>query len=640
MSLPPLTPPSDPSDPPGTTSSDEPSAVAAAQRAGAEADPPVEDPVEDDAEPLAPRVEDLAWDALASGPATAFEIVAAIEESEPGAVSGREGYVLPLLLEMRSRGLVGAAWIDRADGRRRVYSRAGAPDAAEPPAPCDMFDADAATPPDLPAESVGATISTGRPPAGRPAHVATAAMRAFADSATDRLEFAPRIAEDARAELLHHMLMGAAAREVEGLPRARAEADAIRALGDPWKISTDLARAARGRRTVIFPRTARDSALSLAIYDSGILVAIVAVVLFIRAQVIAAYHIPTKSMEPTLHGDRKDGDRILVLRVAPPPHRFDIEVFEGWGPERKQYVKRCCGLPGEDLRLFEGDLWIDGHLIRKEGSALDAMLFPIYDRDVERRAASRDKRRLTERVNELWVRDGGTSWSQWPQGDFEVVVADGAEPAVLRWHDRLRDDLYDMDTGELSDGLVDVADGRIAVDVTPNDDAARIVVRWARGSDVYDAVLCGEQPGVAIFIDGAEVERAPGVKLAKGRAAGVRFSQVDRVLRLEIDGEVVLRHELEEPAVPRRNGPSADVSVRVLAGSVRVAVARLERDVHWTTEYEERDRGRLGPDEFYMLGDNSSNSQDSRARGPVHRSRLVGSPLLVVWPLRRFHVPK
>lgn len=623
--------PSDPAgDPEPTPRDDAPSVVAAQAVVAAQSVAAEDDASSDDvAAPPPPRVESLVLAALAGGPATVFEIVRAVEHAEPGAVAGREGYVLPMLLAMRGRGLVAAHWTDRPDGRRRVYSLAGsAPPAGagDPPV--------AALPPSHDEDAGG--VSEAR----RDRRVPTAAMRAFAESATDRLGFAPRIAEDARAELLQLALAGAARRELDGMPRAAAEIDAVTSLGDPWKISTDLARAARGRRTVIFPRSARESAVSLAIYDSGILVAIVAVVLFIRAQVVAAYHIPTKSMEPTLHGDRNDGDRILVLRLAPPPDRFDIEVFEGWGPERKQYVKRCCGLPGEDLRLFEGDLWIDGHLIRKDGAALDAMLFPIFDRDVERGAASKGRRPLTDRVNELWVRDGGTSWSQWPSGDFEISTEAGADPAVLRWHDRLRDDLYDVDTGELSDGLVDVADGRIALDVTPQDDAARIVVRWARGSDVYDAVLCGEQPGVAIFIDGAEVERAPEVELSKGRSTSVRFSQVDRVLRLEIDGEVVLRHEIEEPAVPRRNGPSADVSVRVLAGSARIAVARLERDVHWTTEYEERDRGRLGPDEFYMLGDNSSNSQDSRARGPVHRSRLVGSPLLVVWPPKRFHVPK
>jgi signal peptidase I len=67
---------------------------------------------------------------------------------------------------------------------------------------------------------------------------------------------------------------------------------------------------------------------------------------------------------------------------------------------------------------------------------------------------------------------------------------------------------------------------------------------------------------------------------------------------------------------------------------------RLERDVYWVPDGAPDNFERLGPDQFFMMGDNSSNSQDSRMKGPVHRSRLVGSPLLVVWPPSRIHVPK
>ena len=566
----------------------------------------------------APDIAVLVLDVLAQGPATAFEIVGRLDEREPGLLGPREGYLYPLLFEMRRAGRVEARWVDRPDGRRRVYALAG----SEWPVtwPANGLDTSGLTP--------------------------TRAIRRIAEAATDRVTFAPTLAEETRAEILRHVLDGAATRERSGESPEDAERQAIRALGDPWKISTDLARVAGGRRTVIFARTARESALSLAIYDLGILVAILATIAFVRIEVVAAYHIPTKSMEPTLHGDRDGGDRILVLRTTPPPSRFDIEVFEGWGTERKQYVKRCVALPGEDVRLFEGDLWIDGRLVRKEGSALDAMLFPMFDVGVEAAAAARDKTRLRDRFQDRWAFDGGTSWSQWPQGDFEVVVdapaggADAADPAVLRWRGRLTDGLYDAETGELDDGITDVADGRIAVDITPKDETAQVLVRWERGAERYDAVLRGEQPGVAIFVNGIEVERAAAATVPVGRTTRVRFSEVDRVLRLEIDGALVLRHDLDAPADPKRTGPGADVSVRVPRGSVRIRPIRLERDVHWTSEYESLDRERLGPDEYFMLGDNSSNSQDSRYKGPVHRSRLVGSPLLIVWPLSRFRIPR
>ncbi|MCZ6597029.1 MAG: S26 family signal peptidase, partial [Planctomycetota bacterium] len=40
----------------------------------------------------------------------------------------------------------------------------------------------------------------------------------------------------------------------------------------------------------------------------------------------------------------------------------------------------------------------------------------------------------------------------------------------------------------------------------------------------------------------------------------------------------------------------------------------------------------LGPDEFFLLGDNSFDSFDSRFFGPVTREQILGRPVWVVWP--------
>ena len=44
----------------------------------------------------------------------------------------------------------------------------------------------------------------------------------------------------------------------------------------------------------------------------------------------------------------------------------------------------------------------------------------------------------------------------------------------------------------------------------------------------------------------------------------------------------------------------------------------------------------LGSDEFFVLGDNRTSSQDSRNFGPVPRGAIFGRVLLVGWPLGHF----
>lgn len=94
------------------------------------------------------------------------------------------------------------------------------------------------------------------------------------------------------------------------------------------------------------------------------------IAMVVRTFVVQAFKIPTKSMEPTLHGDPKRGDRVLVNKYIyrfAEPNRGDIVVFRTVGidglDQRKDYIKRLVGLPGDTVEIRQGRVFINGELL-------------------------------------------------------------------------------------------------------------------------------------------------------------------------------------------------------------------------------------------------------------------------------------
>ena len=98
----------------------------------------------------------------------------------------------------------------------------------------------------------------------------------------------------------------------------------------------------------------------------------VVLALLIRTFIIEPYKIPTGSMEPTLHGDRKSGDKILANKFIyrfNDPKRGDIVIFKTKGIEKitkkKDYVKRLVGLPGDVVEIKYGSVYINGEKLQE-----------------------------------------------------------------------------------------------------------------------------------------------------------------------------------------------------------------------------------------------------------------------------------
>lgn len=85
----------------------------------------------------------------------------------------------------------------------------------------------------------------------------------------------------------------------------------------------------------------------------------VALALFCGKVLIVNANIPSGSMENTIHpGDRVIGSRLAYLNQD--PQRADIIIFRFPDDESQVFIKRIIGLPGEEIQIVAGAVYIDG----------------------------------------------------------------------------------------------------------------------------------------------------------------------------------------------------------------------------------------------------------------------------------------
>lgn len=84
--------------------------------------------------------------------------------------------------------------------------------------------------------------------------------------------------------------------------------------------------------------------------------------IFIRTFLFFPFEVVGQSMEPTL----LSGDRLILNRLGT-VDRFDVVVFPAPDDPNsgEEYVKRIIGLPGDEIKYIEDNLYINGNLINE-----------------------------------------------------------------------------------------------------------------------------------------------------------------------------------------------------------------------------------------------------------------------------------
>jgi len=382
------------------------------------------------------------------------------------------------------------------------------------------------------------------------------------------------------------------------------------------------------------------------------------------------------------------GDRVLVLKYLydfQEPRRWDVIVFRNPNDPSQNYIKRLVGLPGEKLELREGDVTVNGRVVQKTDRAQDALWMIVHD----------TRRRPT---HEAWV----PRWHAadgWQADGTGFRVAAGPQIAWLTYeHRELVNAPGEPIQGE--SGLTapsNVCDyyaynyvyelrrrqAHVCTDLALRESVkvgsaqAVVVIELGayRNRLRFELTAVGSGRPTRLLANGKVVaESADGV-LPVGRSVEVLAANVDHKMMLQVDGRRPVKSQdktatpegdpVYEPlpldAADRRKmdeTAGAASSVRGGAsgeGEVTIEYLGLWRDVYYTNvclamgepgHATEGNPEQLGPDEFFVLGDNSPNSEDSRLwtkaeRPVVPRRNLVGKAFFVYWPAAgsRMHIP-
>jgi signal peptidase I len=351
--------------------------------------------------------------------------------------------------------------------------------------------------------------------------------------------------------------------------------------------------------------------------------------------IVEAYKIPTGSMQPTLMGNDESGisDRILVDKLSyhlRDPERFEIVVFKYPLDRSKNFIKRLCGMPGEQLRIHDGDLWT-----RKDASqAWKILRRPKPVQEAQWKALDRNLTRYA-----TWKPDGAAR--AWKIDGREHIEASGSGRVTLPADGTSVVDRYvDGYPGRMGEviqrsleahrpaalgGGNEVGDLRLTGSVAPAANCASVRLQFQEGERHYTL----EMPGPAApadararirVMDGSSEVRslaaASPARLQAGKRTRFSAQNMDDLLELEFDS---LHLELE---IEGQSDQHSSFGIEVEGAAVFDGLETW-RDIYYTS-----DRGQtefdIPPGSYVMLGDNTQDSADSR-EWSLMRFRLRGS---------------
>jgi signal peptidase I len=362
-----------------------------------------------------------------------------------------------------------------------------------------------------------------------------------------------------------------------------------------------------------------------------------------------------------------NGDRILVLKCIYQffePKRWDVVVFKNPDKPEINFIKRLIGRPTETIEIIDGDVYIDGQIARKPPKIQQELWMPVYENDYQ--PVQPNLRRFNGRRWQQPFRNmAGSKW------DFNAVnntvfrLESNADDIHVMYYDTQRGSnfgaqncAYNPSRTHTGSAFCSDLKVRFYADFAESDGV--IGIGLSKYERRYKAQV--NKAGVMMIAkseNGAEWEELASRKgePVLNKPMLVKFVNVDHKLTFQF-GDETLSHDLgrnlEDAGTVNGN---TEPEVRIFgSGKKLLSHIAIFRDIYYTTPSQQLNDAcfastghpfKLGPDEFFVLGDNSPASHDSRLwsnkgvgingelvyrPGIVPHDYLVGKAVFVYWP--------